>query len=847
LFHEVRRAGNAASHELHSSYMTALSALKMSWQLGLWFHRTFAEPAYSPAPFVPPPVPKDAGAEVRAELERLAAVYTATQPHLAETTLPASIAEDNLLPASDDQAFWEQIAAEAETAGQARYEHLAAQQSESASTEPIEVTGYVTAANAAAALVQLDETETRKLIDEQLRQAGWQADSATLRYALGTRPEKGKNLAIAEWPTMNGPADYVLFVGLTPVAVVEAKRRNIDVSAALPQAKRYSRGFNVYGGAEPVGGPWGKYRLPFAFSANGRPYLRQLQTLSGIWFCDLRRPINLSRALDGWYTPEGLMALLKQDEEASHAQLARTPLIYDFSLRPYQKEAILAIEAAIAAGQRSILVAMATGVGKTKLSIALVYRLLRAQRFRRILFLVDRSALGEQAANAFKDTRIENMQTFADIFGIKELADQAPDSETTVHIATVQGMVQRLLYAGEGETALPIDLYDCIVVDECHRGYLLDRELSEAELSFRSQEEYISKYRRVIEYFDAVKIGLTATPALHTVEIFGRPVYTYSYRDAVIDGYLADHEPPIQLTTYLAAHGITWEEGDEVMVYDAQRNQIDLVTAPDEIRIDLEGFNRKVITEAFNRVVCEYLAQEIDPFSPQKTLIFCLTDRHADMVVNLLKLAFQARYPDVVDDAVAKITGAADRPLALIRRYQNELNPTVAVTVDLLTTGIDVPQICNLVFLRRVNSRILFEQMMGRATRLCPEVGKETFRIFDAVQMYTAMQSMTEMRPVVADPQISFTQLVNELAQLVGDEERALVRDQFIAKLHQKKHRLHDDAARDFETVAGMAPNQFIAHLQTLSLQEVGAWFAQNSALGEILDRLGEGQRPRVL
>ena len=167
--------------------------------------------------------------------------------------------------------------------------------------------GYVDAASTAAAAVELDEAETRQLIDEQLRQAGWLADSTTLRYALGTRPEKGKNLAIAEWPTMSGPADYVLFVGLTPVATVEAKRKNVDVSAALQQAKRYSRSFNVLGGGEAPGGPWGKFRLPFAFSTNGRPYLRQLETRSGIWFCDLRRPDNLSRALDGWYTPAGLI------------------------------------------------------------------------------------------------------------------------------------------------------------------------------------------------------------------------------------------------------------------------------------------------------------------------------------------------------------------------------------------------------------------------------------------------------------------------------------------------------------------------------------------------------------
>src|SRR6185503_5717530 len=192
--------------------------------------------------------------------------------------------------------------------------------------------------------------------------------------------------------------------------------------------------------------------------------------------------------------------------------------------------AIKAVENGVVKGERSMLLAMATGTGKTKTCIALVYRFLKAQRFRRILFLVDRSALGEQAANAFKDTRMESLQTFAEVFGIKELEDQAPDTETAVHIATVQGLVQRVLYANEDQAAPPVDQYDCIVVDECHRGYLLDRELSDTELSFRSYDDYISKYRRVLDYFDAIKVGLTATPALHTTQIFGIPIINYSYR-----------------------------------------------------------------------------------------------------------------------------------------------------------------------------------------------------------------------------------------------------------------------------------------------------------------------------
>src|SRR5215510_9815998 len=131
-----------------------------------------------------------------------------------------------------------------------------------------------------------------------------------------------------------------------------------------------------------------------------------------------------------------------------------------------------------------------------------------------------------------------------------------------------------------------------------------------------------------------------------------------------------------------------WRVGEEVEVYHTHRNQLDLFTTPDEIKIEVEDFNRKVITESFNRVVCEFLAQELDPSSRQKTLIFCVNDAHADLVVHLLKRAFEQHYGSIDDDAVIKITGAADKPLQLIRRYKNERNPNVVVTVDLLTTGV---------------------------------------------------------------------------------------------------------------------------------------------------------------
>jgi type I restriction enzyme R subunit len=137
----------------------------------------------------------------------------------------------------------------------------------------------------------------------------------------------------------------------------------------------------------------------------------------------------------------------------------------------------------------------------------------------------------------------------------------------------------------------------------------------------------------------------------------------------------------VQINTALSTSGIVWRAGEEVEVYHAGRNQLDLFTTPDEIKLDVEDFNRKVITESFNRVVCEVLAQELDPSSRQKTLIFCVNDAHADLVVHLLKQAFAQHDGSIDDDAVIKITDAADKPLHLIRRYKNERLANVAVTV----------------------------------------------------------------------------------------------------------------------------------------------------------------------
>jgi len=837
LFHELRKIGNAATHEIFGNHRLALSGLKYARALGIWYHRVFTKNAnFNPGPFIPPADPKIETQALKAELARL---RDEVKEQLSAVEAAQALA--NIEAQRRNSA--EELAREAEAKAQEVLNHLVEIQAQQKSKQIIEQT--ISQAQSAESGVFLDERETRKLIDAQLQAAGWEANSEELTYQNGVRPQKGRNLAIAEYPTANGRADYALFCGWQIVAVVEAKRQSKDVSeGALNQAKLYSEGWQILGEEVFPGGPWQNYKVPFVFATNGRPYLQQLQTKSGIWFCDLRRPTNLRVCLPNWYSPQGLLDVLTQDIDQAHTRLAQESFNYGLELRDYQIRAIQAAELALAREKRVLLLAMATGTGKTKTCIALVYRLLKTKRFRRILFLVDRTALGEQTDNAFKDSRMENLQSFADIFEIRGLKDTEPDRDTKVHIATVQGMVKRILYPGDSASMITPDQYDCIVVDECHRGYLLDRELSDGELEFRDFQDYVSKYRRVLEHFDAVKIGLTATPALHTTQIFGEPVYIYSYREAVIDGWLIDHEVPFKIRTKLSEEGIVWNVGEQMEFFNPQTGQLDLVNAPDEVRIEVEQFNRKVITEDFNRVVAQALAEYIDLSLPGKTLIFCATDGHADIVVNRLKQAFQVRYGSVEDDAIVKITGKADKPLELIRKFRNEVNPKVAVTVDLLTTGIDVPSICNLVFIRRVNSRILYEQMLGRATRRCDDIGKEVFRIFDAVQLYEAIAPVSTMRPVVVNPNISFTQLVEELETVNTPDALEMVVSQLLAKLQRQRRHLSAHSQEQVEAIAGMPLPNMVAHLKQITPEQVREWWKQRKAIAQILDRRDGGTQP---
>ena len=789
ILHALRINRNKATHENYASVSDGKALIQMAYSLCEWFMQTYGDWNYQNRPFV----------------------------------MPDEITESVSSDKKHEQAKEEKLIKEAEkvaTATPVMEKEIRKKQSGKAASQRIK-----------------SEAETRYLIDEQLRKVGWEADTERLRYSKGTRPAKGHNIAIAEWPTDStvgnrGYVDYALFVGMQLVATLEAKAIHKDIPSVIDyQCKDYSKNIRSVDKIYQIS-TWYSYGVPFTFATNGRPYLEQYNTKSGIWFLDLRQPDNAPKALRGWMSPEGIMELLNKDISARNQDLQE--MSYDLlrdkdglNLYEYQIRAIKAAEEAIINGRRNILLAMATGTGKTRTILGMIYRFLKTGRFHRILFLVDRTALGEQAFDVFQEVKLEDLMTLDDIYNIKGLDDKEIDRETRIQIATVQSMVKRIMY-NDGDTMPAVSDYDLVIIDEAHRGYILDREMGEDEILYRDQMDYQSKYRSVVEYFDAVKIALTATPALQTTEIFGQPVFKYTYREAVIEGYLVDHDVPHRLLTKLNTEGSHYKKGDTIVRYDPVTGEItNSELLEDELDFDVDAFNRQVITEPFNQTVLAEIARDIDPESPDvqgKTLIFAVNDDHADLIVKILKEIYTEMGVD--NDAIMKITGSVGggnkkKVKDAIRRFKNERFPSIVVTVDLLTTGIDVPAITTLVFMRRVKSRILFEQMMGRATRRCPEIHKTHFEIYDPVGVYDSLEAVNTMKPVVVNPSATFEQLLEGLEVLEDERHVQNQIDQIVAKLQRKKQHMDAETMEQFISMAGeQDPTQFIADIQQRKPQD---------------------------
>jgi type I restriction enzyme R subunit len=574
----------------------------------------------------------------------------------------------------------------------------------------------------------------RKRVDPLLKSQGWEI----VPYVLGRPLSDYTRHAITEYPTENGPADYALVVDGQLLGIVEAKRVSLGPQNVLVQAERYSKGATD----SPLN--FGGFRVPFLYSTNGEV----------LWFHDIRHPLNCSRRIAGFHTPSALAEMLARDLEQAcrwfDAHANNHP-----RLRPYQIEANAAIEEAIANRRRVMLVAMATGTGKTFTMVNQTYRLMESKVGKRILFLVDRRALAAQAVRAFASFEPEPNKKFDKIhevysqrfaredFGDEERFDPKvlPAAYLTnpqakhdfVYVCTIQRMAINLfgrsaVWSGEGDDidddaeqlTIPHHAFDIVIADECHRGY------TNAEVSL---------WRDTLEHFDAVKIGLTATPASHTKAYFRDVVYRYEYARAVREGFLVDYDA-VKIKSNVRMEGVFLKEGELVGMVDPESGSETLDQLEDEREFETTEVERTVTSPDSNRKILEEVKKYALEHEQRcgrfpKTLIFAANDvphtSHADQISALAVEVFGRG-----ESFVRKITGRSDRPLQLIREFRNRPSPGVVVTVDLLSTGVDIPDLEFIVFLRPVKSRILFEQMLGRGTRKGEKFpDKSHFTVFD--------------------------------------------------------------------------------------------------------------------
>ena len=640
------------------------------------------------------------------------------------------------------------------------------------------------------------ERDTRTCrIDPKLEAAGWAvAQSARMTPDTALWPT-----ALIEHPTLDGPADYALCAAQRILAVVEAKKLTVGPHGVLTQAERYSRGIQQ----EPRF--QGEYGVPFLYATNGEQ----------IRFHDVRREHNGSRWVSGFHTAAALTEMYGRDLDAELATLAG--LIQNARMRPYQVDANAAIEQAIGEGNRKLLVTMATGTGKTLMTVNEIYRLMKSGVARRVLFLVDRRALAAQTVRSFASFEAEPGLKFDKIYPLysqrfqqADLGDEAfdpsvmPNSLLTapklgdafVYVSTIQRMTMNL-FGGEkaltidGEALdadveqldIPIHAFDLIVADECHRGY-------------SAKDQAI--WRETLDYFDAIKIGLTATPAAHTMAYFENLAYRYDYATAVRDGYLVDYDV-VRVRSDVRINGVFLQEGEQVDQVDPETGTKQLDLLDDERAFDAAAVERDITAPDSNRRILQELkrhagAHEAEHGRFPKTLIFAANDlphtSHSDQLVDQARDLFGQG-----DAFVAKITGRVDRPLQRIREFRNRAKPGIVVTVDLLTTGVDIPNLEFLVFLRPVKSRILFEQMLGRGTRLGEKtIDKDRFVVFDCFDG-TLLEYFAGTTGITAEPPEgdgkSLAQIIEEIWQ---NKDRSYNTTRLVRRLRRIDKNMSGDA-----------------------------------------------------
>ena len=613
------------------------------------------------------------------------------------------------------------------------------------------------------------EAQARSAIDALLSAAGW-----TVQDMADFNRNAAEGVAVREFPLASGPCDYLLFVAGKACGVIEAKKSGATLSGVAEQAARYMQGLPAHLAR------WAD-RLVFDYESTG----------DETYFRDTRDPRPRSRRVFAFHRPATLRGWLEEPDTLRH-RLRQMPALEKAGLRDCQIEAITGLETSLADDRPRSLIQMATGAGKTFTACNFSWRLLKHAKARRILFLVDRNNLGDQTLKEYQNFDPPGAaHKFDKTYIVQHLHGNRIDPDAKVVITTIQRLYAMLRGeeldesdeersafetwtgtepAEEGElrpvvynAAIPIEHFDFIVTDECHRSIY-------------------GLWRQVLEYFDAHLIGLTATPSAHTLGFFHRNlVAEYPYEQSVIDGVNVGFEV-YRIRTQVTEQGGTVDGRYHVPVRDRRtralrykqldadlpyaRQDVDAsVTVPDQIRLVLQTFRDKLFTELFPGRSGQWVP---------KTLIFAKDDHHAEEIVKACWEVFGQG-----NDFAKKITyQTSEKPKELIKAFRVDPFPRIAVTVDMIATGTDIKPVECLIFMRDVKSESYFEQMKGRGVRtihdaslqqVTPDAQTKTrFVLIDAVGVTEGKKTLSQ--PMERKRTVPFDKLIDQIAQGRRDE-----------------------------------------------------------------------------
>lgn len=616
---------------------------------------------------------------------------------------------------------------------------------------------------------QNPEQLARDNIDKQLLACGW-----VIQHKTKINLNAGIGIAVREYQTDIGPADYVLFVDKKPVGIIEAKRAEEGVHLTMheDQSEGYATAKLKYLNNE---------RLPFVYESTGEVTR----------FTDYRDTKPRSRPVFTFHRPETFLAFSKQDKSL-RSRLQDLPALPEIGLRDCQIAAINNLETSFKEARPKALIQMATGSGKTFTAITFIYRLLKYAKAKRILFLVDTKNLGEQAEQEFMAyLPNDDNRKFTELYGVTRLKSSFIPADNQVYISTIQRMYSILKGTELDETAeeqnpnerlqpkeplpvvynekVPVEFFDFIVIDECHRSIY-------------------NLWKQVLDYFDAFQVGLTATPDNRTFGYFNKNVVSdYGYEKAVIDGVLVPYNV-FSIETKITKDGSKivmsenidrrerltrrkfWETVDEDIEYSGKQLDRDIVN-PSTIR---------TIIRAMKDNMPAMFADRIDKdgkFEVPKTLIFAKTDSHAEDIIEIVREEFAEE-----NKFCKKITYKSEEdPKTVLSQFRNDYYPRIAVTVDMIATGTDIRPLEVLVFMRDVKSRSYYEQMKGRGTRTCSleqlkatgtpaaKMTKDHFVIIDAIGVEQSQK--TDSRPLEKKPGMSLKDLLQAVAVGARDED----------------------------------------------------------------------------